>query len=177
MMEPASCCCVQWESMASALATEHTRLMPKLRTLLERHSAWLPLTCRTEAGRHVMRRRTCVWWGRNGLPGDATVTNFACWRLRCAVVPSHTNTDMMPPTALPSLGRASYPPSRCHQPLPRPAVMCNPRKNVCCPRAASHQPPWASREGHRHSGPPPLSVVGSQAVVSGGRLLRTAQTC
>lgn len=55
--------------------------------------------------------------------------------------------------------------------------MCNPRKNVCCPRAASHQPPWASREGHRHSGPPPLSVVGSQAVVSGGRLLRTAQTC
>jgi hypothetical protein len=57
MIEPWGCA-MQWESMPSALAMLHTRLMPKLRTLPERHISWLPLlTCNyaTSTARHTHR--------------------------------------------------------------------------------------------------------------------------
>jgi hypothetical protein len=42
MIDP--CCGMQFESMPSALAMLHTRLMPKLLTLPERHIMWLACT-------------------------------------------------------------------------------------------------------------------------------------
>jgi hypothetical protein len=51
MIEPWGCV-MQCESMPSALAMLHTRLMPKLLTLPERHIIWLPLLICKHRNKH-----------------------------------------------------------------------------------------------------------------------------